>query len=693
VIRHSLRERDPAAALKQAETQFRNLLEAAPDAMIVAGADGRIALVNAQTEKLFGYEREELIGQPVETLVPARFHGVYSGHREAYVSDPHPRPMGADLDLRAVRRDGTEFPVEISLSPLETDEGTLVTAAVRDISDRRRVELERAHLAAIVESSDDAIIGKTLDGTIISWNRGAEELYGYRADEVIGRNVSILLPPDRPEELSGLLELIADGQEVEPFETVRVHRGGRLIDVSVSVSPVVDAAGKVEGAASIARDITERKRVESQLQFLADHDVLTGLFNRRRFIEELTQRVELANRYGRSGAVVMLDVDNFKEINDTLGHRAGDDTVRAVASVLRRRLRSTDVLARLGGDEFAVVLPEADGDQAVAVASDLLETLRRTPLFVSGRRARVTTSAGVAMFEPGGDADAEQMLAFADLAMYEAKEAGRDRLAVYSRAAGREALFESRFSTAQRVRAALENEGLALHIQPIMKLVTEEVSQCEMLLRMESGNGELITAGAFLGAAERSGMITELDRWVVRNAIELAARERDAGRWKSFEINLSGRSIGDDELPRIIAEGVHEHDLDPAALIFEVTETAAIANMEEARGFASSLKRLGCRFALDDFGAGFGSFYYLKYLPLDFLKIDGDFIRDLASSSVDQVLVRGVVEVARGLGMETIAECVEDAETLALLSEYEVDYAQGFHVGRPRPAFEVPQSA
>jgi EAL domain-containing protein (putative c-di-GMP-specific phosphodiesterase class I) len=297
------------------------------------------------------------------------------------------------------------------------------------------------------------------------------------------------------------------------------------------------------------------------------------------------------------------------------------------------------------------------------------------------------------MFEPGGDADAEQMLAFADLAMYEAKEAGRDRLAVYSRAAGREALFESRFSTAQRVRAALENEGLALHIQPIMKLVTEEVSQCEMLLRMESGNGELITAGAFLGAAERSGMITELDRWVVRNAIELAARERAAGRWKSFDINLSGRSIGDDELPRIIAEGVYEHDLDPAALIFEVTETAAIANMEEARGFAGSLKRLGCRFALDDFGAGFGSFYYLKYLPLDFLKIDGDFIRDLASSPVDQVLVRGVVEVARGLGMETIAECVEDAETLALLSEYEVDYAQGFHVGRPRPAFEVPQSA
>jgi diguanylate cyclase (GGDEF)-like protein/PAS domain S-box-containing protein len=693
VIRHSLRERDPGTALKQAEAQFRNLLEAAPDAMIVAGADGRIALVNAQTEKLFGYEREELIGQPVETLVPARFHGVYNGHREAYVSDPHPRPMGADLDLRAVRRDGTEFPVEISLSPLETDEGPLVTAAVRDISDRRRVELERAHLAAIVESSDDAIIGKTLDGTIISWNRGAEELYGYRADEVIGRNVSILLPPDRPEELSGLLELIGDGQELEPFETVRVHRGGRLIDVSVSVSPVVDAAGKVEGAATIARDITERKRVESRLQFLADHDVLTGLFNRRRFIEELTHRVELANRYGRSGAVVMLDVDNFKEINDTLGHRAGDDTVRAVASVLRRRLRSTDVLARLGGDEFAVVLPEADGDQAVAVAADLLEALRLTPLFVAGRRARVTTSAGVAMFEPGGDADAEQMLAFADLAMYEAKEAGRDRLAVYSRAAGREALFESRFSTAQRVRAALENEGLALHIQPIMKLVTEEVSQCEMLLRMESGNGELITAGAFLGAAERSGMITELDRWVVRNAIELAARERAAGRWKSFEINLSGRSIGDDELPRIIAEGVYEHDLDPAALIFEVTETAAIANMEEARGFAGSLKRLGCRFALDDFGAGFGSFYYLKYLPLDFLKIDGDFIRDLASSPVDQVLVRGVVEVARGLGMETIAECVEDAETLALLSEYEVDYAQGFHVGRPRPAFEVPQSA
>jgi diguanylate cyclase (GGDEF)-like protein len=413
--------------------------------------------------------------------------------------------------------------------------------------------------------------------------------------------------------------------------------------------------------------------------------VLTGLINRRRFFDSVDHHIDLVNRYGPGGGVVILDLDNFKEINDTLGHGAGDETIRAASTVLGGRLRASDILARLGGDEFAVLLPRAEEQEARRVGTDLLEVLRQNPVFVAGRSVRVTASAGAALFTPDEELDSAGLMAKADLAMYQAKEAGRDQLAFYSPAPEREALIEERLSWPDRVRSALHNDGMSLFLQPIKDLRSGRISQWEALLRLRE-DGELILPGAFLGAAERSGLVIELDRWVVGHAIELIARQRRLGHDLRLEVNLSGRSVGDAELPGAIEEMIAEHGIEADRLIFEVTETAAIANMAEARDFAESLTRLGCRFALDDFGAGFGSFYYLKYLPLDYLKIDGDFIRKLRESEVDQVLVRGMVGVARGLGVRTIAEFVEDGETLDLLRDYGIDYAQGLHVGRPEPA-------
>jgi diguanylate cyclase (GGDEF)-like protein/PAS domain S-box-containing protein len=662
---------------RNAEAKFRALLEAAPDAMIVVDADGSISLVNAQTESTFGYSREELVGRSIESLVDERFE-------DGTFGDPDARPRGTRLDLHARRKDGSEFPVEISLSPLETEGGTLVTAAIRDITERRNAEASLRHLAALVESSDEAIIGETIDGRIVSWNRGAERLYGYSANEVIGRSISLLMPNDGHHELEEILEQIGRGERIEHYEAVRRHKNGGAIEVSLSVSPVIGPEGRVDGAAAISRDITERKQFESRLRFLADHDVLTGLFNRRRFIQELAHQVEVTERYGQGGAVLILDLDNFKEINDSLGHGAGDDAVRAVGLALARRLRSSDVLARLGGDEFAVLLPRGDAENARTVASGLLDALRGQPVFVAGRRVPVTTSIGVALFEPGEGLDSEALLSNADIAMYQAKDAGGDRLAVYSPPPEPEALIEGRPSWADRVRGALERDTFSLSLQPILDLRSGQVSQYEVLVRMNGEDGP-IPPGAFLVAAERSGQAVEVDRWVIRNAIELMARGDTLGSDVNLGLNVSERSIGDVELRQMIGATVAEHGVDPRRLIFEVSEAAAVANITEAREFASALSGLGCRFAIDDFGAGFGSFYYLKHLPLDFLKIDGDFIRNLRVSEIDQVLVRGMVEVARGLGVTTVAEFVEDQVTLELLREYGVDHAQGFHVGPPLP--------
>jgi diguanylate cyclase (GGDEF)-like protein/PAS domain S-box-containing protein len=662
---------------RNAEAKFRALLEAAPDAMIVVDADGSISLVNAQTESTFGYSREELVGRSIESLVDERFE-------DGTFGDPDARPRGTRLDLHARRKDGSEFPVEITLSPLETEGGMLVTAAIRDVTERRNAEARLRHLAALVESSDEAIIGETIDGRIMSWNRGAERLYGYSAKEAIGRSISLLMPKDRHHELDEILEQIGRGERIEHSETVRRHKNGGSIEVSLSVSPVIGPEGQVDGAATISRDITERKQLESRLRFLADHDVLTGLFNRRRFIQELAHQVEVSERYHQGGGVLILDLDNFKEINDSLGHGAGDDAVRAVGLALARRLRSSDVLARLGGDEFAVLLPQGGAENARTVASGLLDALRGHPVFVAGRSVRVKTSIGVALFEPGQGLDSETLLSNADIAMYQAKEAGGDRFAVYSPAPRRKAPIEARPSWADRVRGALERDAFSLSLQPILDLRSGHVSQYEVLVRMNGEDGP-IPPGAFLVAAERSGQAVEVDCWVIRNAIELMARGDALGSDVSLELNVSERSIGDAKLAQVIGAMVAEHGVDPRRLIFEVSEAAAIANMTEAREFASALGGLGCRFALDDFGAGFGSFYYLKHLPLDFLKIDGDYIRNLPVSEIDQVLVRGMVEVARGLGVTTVAEFVENQATLELVREYGVDHAQGFHVGRPRP--------
>ena len=433
---------------------------------------------------------------------------------------------------------------------------------------------------------------------------------------------------------------------------------------------------------SILRDVTERRRFESQLRHLADHDHLTALFNRRRFEEALSEYAAYAARYSRHGAVLLLDLDRFKYVNDFHGHSAGDEVVRMIGRALTRVIADTDVVARLGGDEFAVLLKETSREGAEATADALLTAVRAQEFAIGPATVSITASIGVVPFGES-EAHAEGLLAVADMAMYAAKEAGGDRLHVSDgddeRVAGHAgAPGRGRSDPPRARRGALRPVLAADH-----RAGNGQATHHELLVRMIGTDGEVIPPAAFIETAEHFNLIQELDRWVVRTAIHRLAADEDTSY--RLEVNLSGKSIGDPELPELIEREIAATGVDPGRLVFEITETAAIANMDHARAFAERLRKLGCRFALDDFGAGFSSFYYLKHLPLDYVKIDGDFIRNLTGSVTDQLVVKSIVDIARGMGMKTIAEFVENAETVEMLREKGVDYSQGYHHGRPEP--------
>jgi diguanylate cyclase (GGDEF)-like protein len=392
------------------------------------------------------------------------------------------------------------------------------------------------------------------------------------------------------------------------------------------------------------------------------------------------------------GALLVLDLDNFKDVNDAQGHACGDQVLREVAAILQSRVRRTDIVGRLGGDEFAVLLPEASAGEARGVADELRDALRAHRFAFDGPAVRMTTSIGVVSID-GSESEGELLLS-ADMAMYAAKEAGRDRVQVHAPGDEGQAEAKARRGWAQRIRGALDDGAFVFWAQPIHDLARGEVRQYELLARMEGDDGQLIPPGGFLGAAERLSMVGEIDCWAVREAIRVLAAHKDADHPPSVEVNISGRSLSDPSLRELISSELARTGVNPQNLILELTETAAIANMDEAVGFAESLARLGCRFALDEFGAGFGSIYYLKHMPVDFVKIDGDFVRNLPTSSTDQVVVASMVQIANGLGVLTVAESVGDDETVEMLRRFGVDFAQGPHLGAPRPIEEaIPKPA
>ncbi|MDR7255684.1 diguanylate cyclase (GGDEF)-like protein/PAS domain S-box-containing protein [Nocardioides sp. BE266] len=545
----------------------------------------------------------------------------------------------------------------------------------------RRARIASERVERLFDDAPHGVALLDLKGAIIRVNISMAVLVGLDPPEMVGHQLGAFETPGEgriEDHVARLAE--RRGGTVETECTFR-DSGGNDVNVALS-STVVGDRGMGEVIMVNVVDMSDRRRYLDRLAHLADHDVLTGLANRRRFETELQRHQDMCRRHGATGALLLLDLDNFKQVNDTLGHNAGDQLLITIAGLLRRSIRSSDLVARLGGDEFAILLTEGDQGAAQRVAALVVDRVRDHAATLDGVGRRVTASVGAVTFRAASE-HAADILALADMTMYDAKEAGRNQVAVLPEGDERGPRTAARLHWQSRIEAALEHNRFELHLQPIMNIATGRISSAEVLLRLRDED-ELVPPSRFVYIAERVGLMPQVDAWVVEHSLEMLARIRaDHDPEFELEVNLSGHSIGNPEIEKAIVGSLAAHGVDPSALILEITETAAVADVAMARDFAARMTDLGCAFALDDFGAGFGSFYYLKHLFFDYVKIDGEFVAHVHESPVDRTIMRSIVGIARDLGKRTVAEFVSEPEILEVCRQEGVDFAQGYLIGKP----------
>jgi diguanylate cyclase (GGDEF)-like protein len=435
----------------------------------------------------------------------------------------------------------------------------------------------------------------------------------------------------------------------------------------------------VEALESTASALGER---DARLLRLANHDGLTGLFNRRRLVEELKKEVDNVSVNEMSSALLFIDLDQFKYVNDTCGHPAGDRLIRKVADQLKRTVHRNGIVARFGGDEFAVLVSNVDKNKARQIAEKLLEDMRRLAHIEDGHVFHVHCSIGIAMLQ-ADKFDHDELIAQADIACREAKENGRNRLSFYSMSEGEAEKIVADVGWVSKLRDAIDNDDFSLRFQPIVHIATGRITHHEVLLRLKADDNKTISPDAFLPAAVRFGLMGEIDSWLVENAILVLAEHRQDRPDLRFSINLSANAFETDDLAGFIRTHLDKNNVPAEAVIFEITESLAVRHLTYVEKQISALRKMGCELALDDFGTGYSSFSYLQRLPMDYIKIDGCFIRDLVNNPVDQKMVRLIGEIGQEAGMKTIAEYVQGGPTLALLAELGIDLAQGYFIGRP----------
>ena len=553
--------------------------------------------------------------------------------------------------------------------------------------ERQLSEQPLEQFKAIVESADDAVIGKTLDGVITTWNPAAARLYGYSAEEVIGKPIALLAPPDYIDEIPALLERLARGERIEHYETTRVRKDGARIEVSISISPILDAQRRPVGATAIAYDVTARRHAEQQLVHGALHDALTDLPNRAYFVERVSQaqaRVRRDPDY--RFAVLFIDFDNFKTVNDGLGHAAGDHLLTEVAGRLRTCVRPGDVAARLGGDEFTLLLEEITGLPDAERAARRIQDALVAPFTIEGREIVATASIGVALSEPDYG-QAQDLLRDADLAMYHAKQLGRARYQVFDAALRDSA--QARFGMEADLRNALERRELRLVFQPIVELQTGRVRGFEALLRWHRPKRGVMLPPEFVPLAEQTGLIVPIGTWVLQEACRQARRWQDAfpaAGPVGISVNLSGRQLAHASLVNDVRTAFQEAGLPPACLVLEISESVLMDSAESSTDVLHQLRALKVGLNIDDFGTGHSSLGSLPRFPLHGIKIDRAFVHRMGSRRTDLEIVRSIVELAGNLGLGVIAEGVETVTQRARLIAFGCELGQGHLFAKPLEA-------
>lgn len=667
-------------ALERSERRFRALVQNSSDVTVVTDAVGIIQYASTDTAAVLGWDSQAIVDRSLKELVHPDDQKIARRAIQALLSDPHGPPESRVVRV-AAGDDGWRHLEVRGANLLEEPAVNGLVLNIRDISDRVASAAARERLSAVVEATRDLVLVVDAKGRILDLNRAARKELAP-VESVVGQSMFRLLPERVARSLLGnaIPAAVRNGSWEGEFH---LPFGGE-VDVTLEVEILAhqDGNGRVAFLSCLLRDVTERRRFEARLSYMATHDPLTGLGNRRYFEEYLARELGETLQTGRQGALLIVDLDGLKTVNDDLGHLAGDELLRGAAAIISGTIPSWAVSARIGGDEFAVLLRGEGPVGGMAAAERLRAAFRAARLDYGSEELSTTVSIGVAVM-PAHGMNPEEILANADLAMYEAKT-NRDSCRMFSPEAVHRSELSERRIWERRMRDALDNNGFVFMAQPVHE-IGGEVVMYELLLRMEGGDGELVSPSLFLPIAERSGLVMQIDRFVVATAIEMIAKAAGHGRRVNLAVNISGRSLGDPELPHLIERGLRETGIDPETLVLEVTETAAIAGLEHGRRFVELLCSLGVRVAIDDFGAGFSSFAYIKTLPVTHVKIDGEFIRNVVSDREDQYIVRAMIEVAHGLGKEVVAEFVEDEATLELLRKFGVDMVQGYYLGQPEP--------
>jgi diguanylate cyclase (GGDEF)-like protein/PAS domain S-box-containing protein len=682
-------------ALRSSEAKFRGLFESIAEGVYQSGRDGRLLSVNPAFVSILGYgTAEELYALPSVAVLywnPAdRAEFMRRVESEGEIRN-------AEFCMR--RKDGQQV-VILENAHAVRDAGDRITSyegTIANITERKRAEqaifAEKERAQVTLQSIGDAVISTDAEGRIEYINPVAESLTAWSLAEARGRPIGDVLnlvneitrePIENP-----LVSALGRGEGGggAADHSVLVTRSGQEVAIQESAAPICDRQGRIIGAVIVFHDVTKERRLKRALSYQASHDALTGLINRREFDNRLHAAVLSAQRGEGAYALLYIDLDQFKVVNDTCGHQAGDRLLRDVTGLLQARVRASDTIARLGGDEFGVLLEGCTPEQSARIADGVRQAIKDYRFAWGATTLSVGASVGVVQIGVDTESVAAIMSA-ADIACYAAKDEGRNRVHVYE-AEGVGHRHREMHWVARVTRAAEENR-LELFFQPIVRIGSDSAPAFhELTIRLRDDDGRLVPPSEFIPAAERYNVMSIIDRWVVIRAVELLKRRREAGgSLPLLAVNLSGTSLNEQSFAEFILHTVGEPEI-ASALCFEITETAAVTSLSNATFFMRELKTRGCKFALDDFGTGLSSFMYLKTLPVDYLKIDGQFITHIATDAVDRSMVEAISKVGRALGIATVAEWVESEAVLDELKRIGVDFAQGYHLARPQPLAEL----
>ena len=682
--------------LRKSEARYRAVVNTASDAIIIITSDGVIRSFNRGAERIFGYRAEEVIGQLFTLIMPERFREQCMLGLRRYLETHESRVIGGTTELIGLRNEGSEFPVELSLGEVHEAGERLFAAIIRDITERKRSEEALRQLSRqnemVLNSAGEGIFGLDLQGKTTFINPAAAHMTGWDIEDLLGQRLHDFLhhsKPDGtpyPQEECPIYAAFKTGATLSRDNEVFWRKDGTHFPVEYVSTPIIEG-DKILGAVVTFKDITERKALEQKLQYQAFHDPLTDLPNRASFMDRLGHALTRADRLETKVAVLFTDLDNFKIVNDSLGHKAGDQLLIAVADRLKTCLRPEDIVARLGGDEFTILLEGVAGvSDAAKVAERIAEELQ-PPFVLDGQEVFATTSTGIAV-SSAAQGQPTDLLRHADLAMYRAKSKGKACYEVFEPSMSIDALERLELET--ELRRALGREEFRVYYQPEILLESGEIVGMEALVRWEHPKRGLLRPQEFLSIAEESNLILSIGQWVLReacNQLRTWQEQYPSTAPLVIGVNLSTREFFQ---PSLIAEILRETGVDPQTLQLEITEGAVAYNhAQNANNTLWDLKALGVQLAIDDFGMGYSSLSYLKQFPVNVLKIDRSFVRELGKDPKDTKIVAAIIHLARALDLKVIAEGVETAEQVEQLRKMECDVAQGYYFSKPLPSEAV----